>query len=339
MSDNPNAPTMYDQNLVVALAGKAGLDPASYISTICRTVIKGTVSAEQVMAFLTVAQEYGLNPILRQIYAFPSEGGIVPMVAVDGWIKKMEDHPARDGETFTFGTDDYGDYCEGTFYRKDRGHATVIREYLHECTRNTGPWNGMPRRMLRNRVICQGGRIAYNLMPGVMETDEAEAYLETTATDVTEDQTDSPHITKLNALREKVKGSPPDDVPAFEVEGPIVSDMECALEAEDPPQDTPRAQETTEEAGQGETTPEQEQPAMEQQDALAKFGFTQNQAAEFRSLAVASTTYMHQGGETARKVATAMIEAGDLKGLREWVARKREEQVADSKKRAADREN
>lgn len=195
---------IHEQPLVVALAEGSSLDAKAYISTICRTVIKGTATPEQIMAGLAVAKEYGLNPILREMYFFPTQdGGIQPVVGVDGWIKKAEQHSMRNGEKLDHGEDEEGKYCEATIYRKDRDHPTIHREYLHENVRNTPAWKGRPRRMLGWRAMIQGFRIAYNLMPGVMETDEAEAYVEAKATVVDESKRLDP-TAGTQALKEAV---------------------------------------------------------------------------------------------------------------------------------------
>ncbi|WP_032251724.1 recombinase RecT, partial [Escherichia coli] len=42
----------------------------------------------QFIALLIVANQYGLNPWTKEIYAFPDkQNGIVPVVGVDGWSR------------------------------------------------------------------------------------------------------------------------------------------------------------------------------------------------------------------------------------------------------------
>ena len=49
------------------------------------------VSDEQMIALLIVADQYGLNPFTKEIYAFPDKHkGIVPVVGVDGWSRIMK---------------------------------------------------------------------------------------------------------------------------------------------------------------------------------------------------------------------------------------------------------
>lgn len=61
------------------------------------------VSNEQMAALLIVADQYGLNPFTKEIYAFPDKGkGIVPIVGVDGWTRIMNEHPQFDGIEFVY---------------------------------------------------------------------------------------------------------------------------------------------------------------------------------------------------------------------------------------------
>lgn len=134
---------------------------------------------EELMALVVVANEYGLNPMIRQIYAFPNKnGGLTPIVGVDGWIHIINAKPTFDGMTIT--EEDYEDgsikSCTCTIHVKGRTHPTVITEYFDECFRETDPWRKMPRRMLRNKAIIQGGRVAFGLS-GISDEDEARDML------------------------------------------------------------------------------------------------------------------------------------------------------------------
>jgi hypothetical protein len=59
------------------------------------TAFKGQVSDAQMTALLIVANQYGLNPWTKEIYAFPDKNnGIVPVVGVDGWSRIINEPPA-----------------------------------------------------------------------------------------------------------------------------------------------------------------------------------------------------------------------------------------------------
>lgn len=147
--------------LVGALAQRLnlGTDPRELIDTLKNTAFRGKESPTdaQLSALLVVSQEYGLNPFTKEIYAFPSERGIVPIVSIDGWIRIVNEHKQFDGMDFDYKPTEVT--CR--IYRKDRKHPTVVTEYLEECKRNTDPWNKMPRRMLRHKALIQCARVAF----------------------------------------------------------------------------------------------------------------------------------------------------------------------------------
>lgn len=124
---------------------------------------------EEFMAMCMVANTYNLNPILKEIYAFPGKGGnVMPIVGVDGWIKLMNSNPAFDGIDFEEGED----FCTATIYRKDRAHPIKATEWLAECMGTTEPWKRWPRRMLRHKAMVQCARIAFGFA-GIYDEDEA----------------------------------------------------------------------------------------------------------------------------------------------------------------------
>jgi len=161
--------------LVASMAMKFSLSPAVFQATIKRTVMPPGSTDEELCAFLMVAQEYGLNPILREIHCFPKKGGgIMPVVSIDGWISMCNRHPQFDGVTFKeIFTDGSIFAVETTIYRKDRSHPVVITEYTKENRRNTDPWNANPIRMTRHRSHIQCSRIAFGFS-GIMDEDDGE---------------------------------------------------------------------------------------------------------------------------------------------------------------------
>ena len=78
-----------------------GSNQGELIETLKSTAFRGAnVNGSQMTALMLVAQQYNLNPWLKEIYAFPDKGGIVPIVGVDGWARIMNDHPQFDGMDF-----------------------------------------------------------------------------------------------------------------------------------------------------------------------------------------------------------------------------------------------
>lgn len=156
------------------MAHRLNVEPEALLSTLKQTVCKGCSDSEM-MAFSIVANEYGLNPFIKHIYAFPAKGGgIVPVVSVDGWITMANNHPQMDGIEFEDEHDERGQLVAiaCTIYRKDRTRPIRAKEYLDECKRPTDPWK-MPHRMLRHKSLIQTCRIAFGFS-GVYDEDEAD---------------------------------------------------------------------------------------------------------------------------------------------------------------------
>lgn len=169
---NTTALTTLTQTLAAKL--DMGTDGAGLVATLKATTFKGQVSDAQMTALLVVANQYGLNPWTREIYAFPDKNnGIVPVVGVDGWSRIINSHPQFDGMDF----EQDASSCTCIIYRKDRSHPVKVTEWADECERQTGPWKSHPRRMLRHKAMIQCARLAFGYV-GIYDTDEAERIVE-----------------------------------------------------------------------------------------------------------------------------------------------------------------
>jgi hypothetical protein len=125
-------------------------------------------------ALLVVANQYGLNPWTKEIYAFPDKNnGIVPVVGVDGWARIINGNDKFDGMEFLQDEES----CTCIIYRKDRGHPIKVTEYMSECKRSAGPWQSHPKRMLRHKAMIQCARLAFGF-GGIYDQDEAERIVE-----------------------------------------------------------------------------------------------------------------------------------------------------------------
>src|SRR3990167_702064 len=160
------------RSLITKSAERYGLEPNKMMATLKATAFKGDVTNEQMAALLIVADQHGLNPWTKEIYAFPSRQGIVPVVGVDGWARIVNSHPQFDG--MDFAQDD--EKCTCTIHRKDRSHPVSVTEYAIECKRDTDPWRTHPKRMLRHKAMIQCARIAF-AFAGIYDPDEAERVL------------------------------------------------------------------------------------------------------------------------------------------------------------------
>lgn len=160
------------RSLVDSMAARYDMEPTAFVSAIKASVIKGDCSNEQFAAFLMVAKEYDLNPLTKEIYAFPDRGGIQPIVSIDGWMKLINSHNQFDGMEFDDQQVD-GKLVSVTcrMYRKDRSRPISVIEYMSECARPTEPWKKWPARMLRHKAAIQAARYAFGFS-GIMEPDE-----------------------------------------------------------------------------------------------------------------------------------------------------------------------
>lgn len=172
------------QTLLGKLGNKYTVDPNKLLDTLKVTAfnVRGQdVSDEQMVSLLVVADQYDLNPFTRELYAFPDRnGGIVPIVSIDGWLRIINERPECDGVEFVEGeADAHGlpTYIECVIYRKDRQYPTKVKEFMSEVNRGTPPWKSHPRRMLRHKALIQCARVAFGFA-GIFDPDEGERIAE-----------------------------------------------------------------------------------------------------------------------------------------------------------------
>ncbi len=174
-------------NQMDMMAQRLSVEPGELSEVIFNSVMPAgkQVSNAQVITFLALANQYGLNPMAREVYAFPAKGGeIQTIVGIDGWLTILNNNPQFDGmdvefsqSRITIGGKDVPEYCKVIIYRKDRNRPVVAIEYMEECHRGTDPWKQKPRRMLQHKATIQAARYAFG-MSGIIDEDEAERYQE-----------------------------------------------------------------------------------------------------------------------------------------------------------------
>jgi len=168
--EKPKAPP----SALQIMAARFNVDPAKLHETLKQSIFPKATDAEM-LSLVVVANTYNLNIFLKEMYGFPAKGGgIVPVVSVDGWNSLLLRQPDFDGIEFEFTDDADGNVysCTATVYVKNRSHAVKVTEYFAECVRPTDPWKNMPRRMLRNRTLCQASRMAFGIS-GIKHEEEA----------------------------------------------------------------------------------------------------------------------------------------------------------------------
>ena len=191
---------MTTENSVVKRMAKAyGLQEKNLVKSLKSVIFHDPkVGDDEALAFLLVADKYGLDPWTRQIYpALTKQGAILPVVGVDGWLAILNNHPQMDGMEVVPGAkrpmreilsnvQDSGglwlkleapEEITVKIYRKDRKYPIICSESMAECFRSTEPWKTHPARMLRHKAIIQAARVAFGFS-GIYDPDEAEGFSE-----------------------------------------------------------------------------------------------------------------------------------------------------------------
>lgn len=196
------------QKLFEKFGAKFGIDPDLLVETLKKTCFRGQradappITNEQLVALLIVADQYGLNPFTKEIYAYPDKnGGIVPVVSVDGWIRIIQEHEQFDGMDIRVPDDMIEDqstleaklkhkkcweWIEVEIHRRDRKVSTPVVEFFDEVYRPPlnvkgadgwymvpTPWQSHTKRMMRHKGIIQAGRVVFGFA-GIYDDDEAQ---------------------------------------------------------------------------------------------------------------------------------------------------------------------
>ena len=241
-----NAPVVVKPSLVQKIASRFAVDPEKLLPTLKATAFRqksGDISNEQMMALLIVADQYGLNPFTKEIYAYPDkQNGIVPVVSVDGWTRIINGNTTLDGISFSYAEDNeipqHGKECpiyiDCRIKRKDRADPIIVREYLDECYRApfkrddgsvvNGPWQSHTKRMLRHKALIQCSRVAFGFA-GIYDEDEAKRLTE-------RDITDQGEVIKVEGPRAKSEPPPAQPSPSAEPSLPAAATAGGALTVE-----------------------------------------------------------------------------------------------------------
>ncbi len=207
------------RSILATMASRYDMEPEAFEATLRGTIMKPDKDGNQptkaeFAAFLVVANEYNLNPLTKEIYAFfdRQRGGIIPIVGVDGWARIINEHRAFNGMSFLDERDDNGNVVAITcrMFRRDREHPIEATEYLAECRRDTSPWKQWPRRMLRHKAMIQAARYAFGFA-GIYDQDEAERIAAEHARDITPQRVaaNAPLADRLTALKDRHPSSEP----------------------------------------------------------------------------------------------------------------------------------
>lgn len=171
-----------------------GIEPAMMLDTIKAQCFKGDpsrVSDAQLAAFVSIAADMGVNPLLPgMMYAFPVQGGgIVPMMGPDGVFKKLAEHrEVESWETIVYPEDvtQAPTHATTKIFRKGSDKPLTYTALMSEWKVAANPnWGSRPRHMLSLRALKQCARqvihgVPYDedervIMGAIDVTPEAEA--------------------------------------------------------------------------------------------------------------------------------------------------------------------
>ena len=166
------------KNPLSALAARLSVDEQAIQNIVLNTLVSAKKGQhptnEEFVTFLAIANEYKLNPLTKEVYAFANRGAVQVIVSIDGWLKIINSHPQIDGFETVENFNEQGKLESVTchIYRKDRSRPTSVTEYLNECKGSSEPWVKWPARMLRHKALIQCARYAFGL--ALLDEDEAE---------------------------------------------------------------------------------------------------------------------------------------------------------------------
>lgn len=302
MSAVAQLPAVKSLSLLEKFSCKFAIDQDKLLTTLKATAFKQRgdvqVTNEQMTALLIVADQYGLNPFTKEIFAFPDkQNGIVPVVSVDGWARIINEHGALDGIEFRYSEKIVTmknakvcpEWCEVIIKRKDRGQPIVVREYLDEVFRELdyrNPWQTHTKRFLRHKTLIQGARIAFGF-GGIYDEDEAERIIDSGAID--------------GAVTSKT----------IEIEQP-----KAKTESETPATTSASTSTEVSPAGDGGAAPDQKtsQPMKPSQANIIK--------AKLKNAALTETDIEAQFGKSLEpKEGKPQFTFDDFSGLQDWIAK------------------
>lgn len=231
----------HPKNAIEKLASRLDLSKEVLMDCLQKTAFSLCKEPAQFVAACVVANTYGLNPLLKEMYAFPGKsGGVVPVVSIDGWIKLVNRQEDFNGVEIIENKEESGqENKSGTkvesvtvkFYMKHREHPVVVTEYMAECFDGTKePWKRWPRRMLRHKAYIQGARLAFGF-GGIYDEDEASRIQEA---EVISEPVIGLKNDKNQAGRGKVATPPTIEAPAASVGQPATPEADLAKEVGKP---------------------------------------------------------------------------------------------------------
>lgn len=178
------------------LAQLIGMQPEAMLDTIKAQCFKTTpdkVTDAQLAAFVSIAADMGVNPLLPgMLYAYPIQGGgIIPIMGPDGIYKKLSERDDIDSweiEVFPADVALPPTHAIAKIWRKGREKPLTYTALFSEWKINSNPnWNTRPRHMLSLRALKHCARQIIHGIPG--DEDDRHIMGEINVTPGAEEQT------------------------------------------------------------------------------------------------------------------------------------------------------
>ena len=174
---------LHDSPMVVGLGEEYGLTGKQVISVLKSSIIKvpdgkPAATPAELVVVMSVMKEFGLNPMMRQLYAWRDhKGEMVVMLSADGWTMLANRRPNFLKVSYEFGPDapspdnkgrSCWEFVTCTVHDSVRGGIVMAPAYLSEWYvgqrgNYAGPWQKMTRHKLRLKAYSLAIREAYGL--------------------------------------------------------------------------------------------------------------------------------------------------------------------------------
>lgn len=174
MSDDRRAGRLEDSGLVGALAKAANMSNEEFLAAVKRqiTAKRDEITVGDMIALFATAQQYGLNPLRKEVSLISTKQGPRVYVTFDGWLRVLVSHPQYISHRWTYnwsgGAPGAGTCDSVTFHIRRRCADNTVEEFqqtelLRECmqTGEYTPWNKWPSRMLAQKAAMQGTRFCF----------------------------------------------------------------------------------------------------------------------------------------------------------------------------------
>ncbi len=162
-------------SVIIRLAQQWQIEPVKLWDKLQTTVFKPDrdgkpFTQDDVWLVLMMAEQYNLNVLRREIYAFRSyDGSIKAIVSIDGWKAIMLRQKDFDGYEITYSDNlikakcgEVPEWAEATIWKKNCSHPIRERVYFKEVFVDRSlVWNKSPRLMLHHRALIQAIRFAF----------------------------------------------------------------------------------------------------------------------------------------------------------------------------------